>query len=96
MFNKSQCVKINFNNGFLSRLNAMSQVWAVGALVRVHCGRAQARQRVKHVIQTSVGCVGLGMLSGCSVDMSRFAGAVGGATAEFTCAIVQLLFACEL
>jgi hypothetical protein len=51
---------------------------------------------VRNGLRLGVGVTGLGLLSGCSVDMSRFAGALGGATAEFTCAIVQLLFACEL
>jgi len=34
-------------------------------------------------------------LSGCA-DMSQFAGAVGGAAAEFTCALLELAFACDV
>lgn len=100
----SQVIASKHVKGLLSRLatglDRISVGWAAETLSSVYSAQAQTRlfgkKMNRRLVRSGVGVIGLSLLSGCSVDMSRFAGAVGGATAEFTCAIVQLLFACEL
>ena len=36
------------------------------------------------------------LLSGCVVDLSRFASAVGAAAAELTCAVLEVFFHCQV
>jgi hypothetical protein len=101
MFHQKMCVKsVKLSGTFarmtFSRINQASVGWAVSALSRAYAMESHTRKAGASLVRAGAGIFAASALAGCSVDMSRFAGAIGGATAEFTCAIVQQLFACEL
>lgn len=109
MSQKKQCVIVqntqrDWVQGVWARgnayLNQVSLSWVVRALASAFTVQAQASaagaKLKKRLLRSGVALVGAGMLSGCELDLSGFAGSVGDASGQFACAVIKLIFECEL